>query len=83
MLALVDLLDYDINRLYITGFCFYRNLYYDGYSNAPEEQHRRALESPAHDHDTQMKYWAKLIKADKRIIIDKVLRDILVSENLL
>ncbi len=83
LLTLVDLLGYDINRLYITGFCFYRNAYYEGYSNMPESQHKRALESPAHDHDIQMKYWAKLYKEDKRIIIDEVLEDIFKSENLI
>ncbi len=83
LLALVDLLGYDINRLYITGFCFYRHAYYAGYSNMPESQHKRALESPAHDHEIQMKYWAKLYKEDKRIVIDAVLKGIFESENLI
>ena len=83
LLTLVDILGYDINRLYITGFCFYRYMYYDGYSNMPESEHKRALESPAHDHDKQMKYWAKLYKEDKRIIIDEVLKDIFKKEGLI
>lgn len=83
LLALVDLLGYDINKLYITGFCFYKYLYYDGYSDMPEIQHKRALESPAHDHKKQMQYWVKLYKEDKRIILDKVLKDIFNSEGLL
>lgn len=83
LLALVDILKYDIKFINIMGFDFYRHFYYEGYSPIKEENYATVAESPAHDQQKQMEYWAKLYLSDKRIIIDHVLEDIFKEEGLL
>lgn len=83
LMALTDVLQYDIKELYLTGFCFYRNFYYDGYTDLQESQYSKVAESPTHDQNKQMKYWAKLYKEDNRIIIDKVLEELFKEEGLI
>jgi hypothetical protein len=82
LLTLVDVLSYDVKEVYLTGFCFYRNFYYDGYSTINESDYGKVANSPAHDQDKQLKYWAELYKTDGRISVDSVLESIFKEEGL-
>jgi hypothetical protein len=83
LLTLVDVLSFDIEMVYLTGFCFYRNFYYGGYSTIKEKDYNKVAKSPAHDQDKQMAYWAELYKTDDRIHVDDVLSDLFEQEGLL
>jgi hypothetical protein len=83
LLTLVDVLAHDVKSVYLTGFCFYRNFYYGGYSTIKEKDYSKVAESPAHDQDKQMAYWAELYKQDSRIHVDDVLEDLFEQEGLL
>lgn len=80
-LALSDLLCFDLKELYVTGFDFFRGGYYEKYG---ESEHGALNQNPGkatkpvkHKFEVFAKDFTRLYKNDKRITVDKVLREII------
>lgn len=79
LIAITDMLEFDIKELYITGMDFYRTFYHDGYTT----KHRKinALDY-YHNLGAHMEYVANIYNNDERVKVDKVLQNIFKEEGL-
>lgn len=81
--AILDVLKYDIKELYITGITFYqirdekKRYCYPEFYNFSKKRYKRKQMRGKHNPDRQFKYMKKIIKKDKRIIVDTMLDNIL------
>ncbi len=84
--AIFDLLEANINELFITGFSFYLDDFIEGYKDgcerSSEEFARQCFMSKRHNQLNQWNYLKNIIKKDKRIKTDKVLKEILAMSSL-
>jgi hypothetical protein len=84
MMAIFDILKYDIKELYFIGFTFYQKVpedngffYYSEYNNLPEKPGEYSKINKSHLPDVEFQYFKKLCKNDERIKCDNVFKDIL------
>jgi hypothetical protein len=86
--AIVDLLQHDIQQLFITGIDFYRSFYHPSYCkernrSATVEDIEKELEFKQHDDenhhnpDRQYAYFKELVASDTRVIMDPFLNKII------
>ena len=80
LIAMIDLLNYDIDSLFITGVDFYRTGYlqsHPDYGNHSLEEIKKVFKSgdhgDYHDIDLQFKYFEKNIATNKKVILDDFL----------
>lgn len=86
--GIMDLLAYDIEELYITGFTFYLGGFYSEYRRFDEETIMRRMDDrepcktprPTHEQKPQIRLLQRIWKEDKRIKVDEPLREILSGE---
>ena len=78
--AIVDILNYDIKYLYITGLDFYSTKYYNKYRRINKEQQKKTRNNFFHKSEPQINLLRHLSLFDKRVIIDNFL-DKLLYEN--
>jgi len=80
--TIFDLLDYDIENLYITGFTFFKvkkkreRIYYKGYGTAPAYETPANLKDTKHNFKAELRYFKKVIRSDDRITYDDVLKKV-------
>ena len=80
--AIFDLLDYDIEKLYITGFTFFKvkkkreRVYYRGYSENPANETPSNLKDTKHNFKAELRYFKKFVKGDDRVDYDDVLKKV-------
>lgn len=77
MCAIVDLLKFNINSLFITGLDFYATSYYSEYRVMDSEETKKKQKNNIHDAKPQINLLRVLALTDSRIILDKVLDTIL------
>jgi hypothetical protein len=76
--AILDLLNYDIKELYITGITFFKDGHYNEYRNIPLQRVQAfANNGIIHSQEPQIELLRRLVLNDKRIRIDKTLNTIL------
>ena len=76
--AILDLLSYPIEELYITGFTFFKGGYYSAYRNMNEAQvHARMDKAGNHNQEKQLKFMQTKLLADKRVVMDRALTEII------
>jgi hypothetical protein len=80
LICLKDVLQYDIKEIFLTGICFYKTFYYDGYAEVHRSYNQINFHHKLQNHK---EYMAKLYKEDKRIKIDDVLETIFKEEGLI
>jgi hypothetical protein len=80
--AIVDLLYYDIERLYITGFTFFKvhkkreRIYYRGYGTTPSYETPANLKDSKHNFKAELGFFKNIIKSDSRVDYDNVLKKV-------
>ena len=80
--TIFDLIDYDIEKLYITGFTFFKrkkkreSVYYSGYSENPADNTPVNLKKSKHDFRAELRYFKKFVKNDDRVDYDDVLKKV-------
>tara|TARA_R100001443_G_scaffold108553_1_gene119055 strand:- start:624 stop:1283 length:660 start_codon:yes stop_codon:yes gene_type:complete len=87
-IAIVDLLNSNLNRLYITGIDFYRSSYLNTHPDYGGK-HLREIKSifatgdngDYHDTEKQFDYFKNELIKDKRVEVDKFLEKILLIQN--
>ena len=82
--GIITLLNYDIKELYVTGITFYNmgrrdkmeTFYYDEYTDCMENVgYNRQSDWPSHeDQDSQISYFAELLKQTDKIKLDEYLK---------
>lgn len=78
MLAIMDLLSYDISELYITGITFFKGGYTKEYREYNEEQVMARMNAHGnHKQEPQIDLMKSVYSSDKRIVVDKFLKEIL------
>ena len=78
--AILDLLQFSLKELYITGFTFFKGGYYKEYRSYSEtEVLERMKKIGNHDQKLQIKYMKKIFLKDNRIIMDKELKKIILD----
>lgn len=82
IIAIYDLLQYDIKCIYITGFSFYdikvigkRRMYYSQYKHNGLKYHSKVFS--AHNLKKELLFFKKLCNKDRRIICDNILTKIM------
>lgn len=84
--AIFDLLEFNISKLFITGFSFYLDDFIDGYKDGCERSSKEfslhCFNSKRHNQFNQWSFLKETVKKDNRIITDKVLSKILLMDNL-
>ena len=86
--AIVDLLQHDIQQLFITGIDYYRSFYHENYcsernrsatTNAIEEEleFKRFDDANHHNPDRQYAYFKELATTDTRIVLDSFMTKII------
>jgi hypothetical protein len=78
IMAIVDLLNTNLKKLYITGFNFYKTSYYKSYQKG-NNQIVPYSNDTIHDQNSQISLLKYIVLTDNRIIIDRVLYKILFS----
>ena len=79
--AIIDLLSFDIEELYITGFTFFKGGYDKTYRNQSEEQVMALINRyKVHEVEPQINYLRKLFESDPRLKGDKKLMEIINNE---
>jgi len=77
-LAILDLLMYDIEELYITGFSFFKGGYYPEYRQKNEQQVMDFMSKGCgHKQGPQIEHFKALMRKDSRIKVDDYLKDML------
>lgn len=79
IMAIIDLLNTNLKRLYITGLNFYKTNYYKNYQKN-SNQIVQYSNNNIHNQSSQIKLLKYLVLTDNRIIIDKVLHKILFND---
>lgn len=80
VLTILDLLNYDIQELYITGITFFKGGYYKKYRNYNEEQVLERMRAAGnHDQNKQFEYMKNILLNDKRVKCDDKLNEILIN----
>lgn len=77
VMAIIDLLRFDLKELYITGITFFKGGYYSQYRNYNEEgilTHMKKF--GLHKPDKQLKYMSQILANDKRVKMDQTLQEI-------
>jgi hypothetical protein len=79
--AIAHLLEHDIAELYVAGFSFFRDPYYEGYlgsGNRPERWQDGAYPRRTwwHDADRQLEAFRTVAARDRRVVMDARLRAI-------
>jgi hypothetical protein len=78
ILGILHLLNYDIEKIYITGMTFGRGGYHPGYKDGiTAEQYNKLANGPYHTQKPQEDYFKALYKKDSRITVDPTLENIL------
>jgi len=77
--AILDLLKFDINKLFITGLDFYATSYYSEYRKMDKNEVRNKRKNNIHDAGPQIELLRNLVLNDTRIVPDSVLETILFS----
>lgn len=78
VLAILDLLSKDIKSLYITGFTFFKGGYLKEYREYNEPQILAIMKIHGnHEQEPQIEYMKKVLTSDKRVKMDKFLREII------
>jgi hypothetical protein len=75
--AIVDLLKFNIKKLYITGLDFYATAYYSEYRKLDKSETKQKRHNNIHDAKPQIDLLRSLVLNDPRIEPDSVLDDIL------
>ena len=82
IVSIYDLLQYDIKKLYITGFTFYdtkvigkKRMYYSQYKHDGLKYHSKVFS--AHNLKKELLFFKEICDKDKRIICDRVLVEIM------
>ena len=75
--AIIDLLQYNIKSLYITGLDFYHSNYYKKSIQKSSRVILKNRNNSIHNSNNQMKYLKYLSLIDNRIILDRVLDNLL------
>ena len=82
IVAIYDLLKYNIKQLYVTGFTFYdvrvigrRKTYYSGYNKNNMVYSKRPVAS--HSLNAELRIFKKMQKSDNRLICDDILKKII------
>jgi hypothetical protein len=83
--AIFDLLNYHIKSLYITGFSFYLDDFFNGYKSGSKINEKefalKCFNSTRHQQKPQWEYLKKIILQNKIIKTDKILDEILLMKN--
>ena len=84
LVALVDLLQHDIESLFVTGVDFYRTGYlstHPDYGNKSvseiKKEFKKGDNGDYHDTEVQYKYFLENVYTDKRVIVDSYLKSII------
>lgn len=84
--SIFDLLDHGVSKLYITGFSFYLDNFMSGYKRGcdrdEEEFAKQCFVSKRHKQEPQWRYLKELYQKDKRVEVDKILKNILSMKTL-
>ena len=75
--AILDLLKFNINKLFITGLDFYATNYYSEYRNLDKNEIKKKRKNNIHDAGPQIELIRNVTLFDNRVIPDKVLDIIL------
>jgi hypothetical protein len=80
LITLKHILEYDVKEVFLTGICFYKTFYYEGYAKV-----HRTYGQIDYQHNLQAhkEFTAELCKKDSRIKIDDILEEIFKEEGLL
>ena len=77
-LAILDLLMFNIEELYITGFSFFKGGYYPEYRQKNEQQVMDFMAAGCgHKQTPQIEHFKSLVRKDSRIKMDKYLEDMI------
>lgn len=77
LLAIMHLLSLDVKSVNVIGFDFYRSGVYKGYGDIGRNEDAEKVNERWHDTEAQLKFLKGVVKEEKRLILDKVLEDIL------
>jgi len=81
IMAILDLLRFDIKELYITGITFFKGGYYSKYRKYNEEEVLKHMKRfNLHKQDKQLSYMAHILSKDKRVKMDGALQKIISDE---
>lgn len=78
--AIVDLLNYNIKYIYITGLDFYTTKYYNSYRKISKEQLKKNRNNFYHKSEPQIKLLEHMSLFDNRIILDSYLDKLLYNK---
>ena len=78
--AIMDILQFDVKALYITGIDFYNTPYYSQYRRIKKTKLNSLRENSIHSAFPQMEYLLYKSLIDKRVILDKTLEKLLLNQ---
>ena len=76
-MAIIDLLKFNINMLYVTGIDFYMTPYYNEYRIISKKKLNGIRDNNIHKNLPQINYLRILSLTDKRVVVDNLLKGIL------
>lgn len=79
-LAILDLLQYDIKVLYVTGIDFFKYNYHNSYRVLNKEDMMRTRNGPIHKREPQINLLRNIFLTDSRLKVDDVLENILLEK---